>query len=50
VREPKRGKHILVGRIGGGKSSEIAVGEGQHDNIARCLAEIGRLDDIIECR
>ncbi len=50
MREPQRRQHVFVGGIGRGESGEIAVGEGQHQNVARRLAEIDRLDDIVECR
>jgi hypothetical protein len=48
--EPQRRHGIFVGGIGRGKSGEIAVGEGQYENVARHLAEIDRLDEIVECR
>ncbi len=48
--EPQRRQGVLVGGVGRGKPGEIAVGEGQHKNIAGLLTEIDRLDDVVECR
>ena len=47
-RESQARKRIALDRPGGGEAGEIGVGEGQHHHIARRLAEIDRLDDLVE--
>ena len=50
MHQPERWQRVLVGGVGRCQPGEIAVDEGQHDDIARRLAEIDRLDDVVECR
>ena len=40
----------LVGGPGGGEAGEVAVGEREHRDVARRLAEIDRRDDVVEAR
>ena len=48
VREPHARQHGALRLPRGGKPSEIAVGERQHDDVAGRLAEIDRFDDLVE--
>jgi hypothetical protein len=50
VGEAHRRQRGLVGRPGGGEAGEVAVGEREHRDVARRLAEIDRLDDVVEAR
>ena len=48
MREPNARQRRALRLPGGGKAGEIAVGERQHGDVARRLAEIDRFDDLVE--
>ena len=48
MREPNARQRGALGLPRGGEPGEIAVGERQHRDIARRLAEIDRFDDVVE--
>ena len=48
--EPQARQPVLLLGVGGGKRGKIAVGEGQHDDVARLLPEIDRLDQVVKAR
>ncbi len=50
MREAHARQRRLVGRPGGGEGREVAVGEREHRDVARRLAEIDRRDDVVEAR
>ena len=50
MREPHARQQVALRGPGRGERGEIAVGERQHHHVARRLAEIDRLDDVVEAR
>ncbi len=48
--EPHARQQVALRGPGGGERGEIAVGKRQHHHVARRLAEIDRLDDVVEAR
>ena len=48
MRQPHARQARALSLPGGGESGEIAVGERQHGDVARRLAEIDRFDDFVE--
>ncbi len=50
VREPHARQGLTLHCPGGGEAGEIAVGEREHCHVARRLAEIDGLDDLVERR
>ncbi len=50
MREPHGWQRVALHGIRGGKPGKIAIGKRQHHDIARRLAEIDRLDDVVERR
>ncbi len=50
MREAHARQRGLVGGPGGREAGEIAVGEREHRDVARRLAEIDRRDDVVEAR
>ena len=50
MREPQARQHSTFRGIGDGETGKVAVGERQDHEVARALAEIDRLDDVVEAR
>ncbi len=50
MREPHARQRVAFRRPGRGEPGKVAVGERQDHDIARRLAEIDRLDDVVEAR
>jgi hypothetical protein len=48
VRQADRGQLRAIHLPGGGKRGEIAVGEGQDNNVARALPKVDGLDNLVE--
>ena len=50
MREPHARQPILLRRIGRSEPGKVAVGKRQDHDVARRLAEIERLDAVVEAR
>ena len=48
MREPNARQHRALRLPSGGKAGEVAVGKGEHGDIARRLAEVDSFDDLVE--
>ncbi len=46
--EPQAGQTVFLRRVGRRQAGEVAIGERQDHDVARRLAEIDRLDHVVE--